>query len=242
MFDFQRKNQYDFGLISAGDDRDIEVQQLKRESRQGIWSESLKLLRDVFLIIVVFVLFGVFVAQPVVVEGTSMVPQLHDGERLLVNKLIYYKFESVSWGHLERGDIVVFWFPNDPDKSYVKRVIGLPGEIVEIRSGRVYIDGTELTESYLDTEHNKSMPSFPSRKVEPHHYFVMGDNRDNSSDSRYWGLVPEKYIYGKAFFRYWQPSNMGFLEHGTYNIEPQKETDDYRANGDADEGNTNSSK
>jgi len=241
MFDFQRKNQYDFGLISAADDRDIEVQQLKRESRNGIWSESLKLLRDVFLIIVVFILFGVFVAQPVVVEGTSMVPQLHDGERLLVNKLIYYKFESVSWGHLERGDIVVFWFPNDPDKSYVKRVIGLPGEIVEIRSGRVYIDGTELTESYLDTEHNKSMPTFGAKKVEPHHYFVMGDNRDNSSDSRYWGLVPEKYIYGKAFFRYWQPSNMGFLEHGTYNIEPQKETDDdYRADTDANEENTNS--
>lgn len=241
MFDFQRKNQYDFGLISAADDRDIDVQQLKRESRQGIWSESLKLLRDVFLIIVVFILFGVFVAQPVVVEGTSMVPQLHDGERLLVNKLIYYKFESFSWGHLERGDIVVFWFPNDPDKSYVKRVIGLPGENVEIRNGKVYIDGTELTESYLDTEHNKSMPSFPSRKVEPHHYFVMGDNRDNSSDSRYWGLVPEKYIYGKAFFRYWQPSNMGFLEHGKYNIEPQKQTeDDYRADTDANEENTNS--
>ena len=242
MFDFQRKNQYDFGFISAEDDRDIEVQQLKRESRQGLWSESLKLLRDVFLIIVVFILFGVFVAQPVVVEGTSMVPQLHDGERLLVNKLIYYKFQSVSWGHVERGDIVVFWFPNDPDKSYVKRVIGLPGEMVEIRSGRVYIDGQELAESYLDTDHNKSLPSFPSRKVEPHHYFVMGDNRDNSSDSRYWGLVPEKYIYGKAFFRYWQPSSMGFLEHGTYNIEPQKETDDYRADSDADEENTNTSK
>lgn len=239
MFDFQRKNQYDFGLISETDDRDIEVQQLKRESRQGIWSESLKLLRDVFLIIVVFILFGVFVAQPVVVEGTSMVPQLHDGERLLVNKLIYYKFESVSWGHLERGDIVVFWFPNDPEKSYVKRIIGLPGEIVEIRNGRVYIDGQELKEDYLDTEHNKALPSFPSRKVEPHHYFVMGDNRDNSSDSRYWGLVPEKYIYGKAFFRYWNPANIGFLEHGKYNIEPVKETDDYRADGDADDDNSN---
>ena len=169
MFDFQRKNQYDFGFISADDDRDIEVQQLKRESRQGLWTESLKLLRDVFLIIVVFVLFGVFVAQPVVVEGTSMVPQLHDGERLLVNKLIYYKFESVSWGHIERGDIVVFWFPNDPDKSYVKRVIGLPGEMVEIRAGRVYIDGQELAESYLDTEHNKSLPSFQPKKVDAHH-------------------------------------------------------------------------
>jgi signal peptidase I len=168
-----------------------------------------------------------------------MVPQLHDGERLLVNKLIYYKLQSVSWGHIERGDIVVFWFPNDPDKSYVKRVIGLPGEMVEIRSGRVYIDGQELNEVYLDTEHNKSLPSFSPKKIDPHHYFVMGDNRDNSSDSRYWGLVPEKYIYGKAFFRYWQPGNIGFLEHGKYNIEDEKPTDDYRAESESDAENSN---
>lgn len=235
MFDFQRKNQYDFGFISAEDDRDIEIQHLQRESRQGLWSESLKLLRDVFLIIVVFILFGVFIAQPVVVEGTSMVPQLHDGERLLVNKLIYYKIESVSWGHLERGDIVVFWFPKEPDKSYVKRIIGLPGETVEVRNGKVLIDGRELNETYLDAEYNKSLPTFPPRKVEEHFYFVMGDNRDNSSDSRYWGLVPEKYIYGKAFFRYWQPSNMGFLKHGEYNIEENKTTDDIRAESEESE-------
>lgn len=229
MFDLKRKNQFEFGPVSVDDDRDIEVQQLRRESRQGIWSESLKLVRDVFLIVIVFVLFGVFVAQPVVVEGTSMVPQLNNGERLLVNKLIYYKIQSVSWGHIERGDIVVFWFPNDPDKSYVKRVIGLPGEMVEVRNGRVFIDGTELTESYLDIDHNKSLPNHAPKKVEAHHYYVMGDNRDNSSDSRYWGLVPEKYIYGKAFFRYWNPSNIGFLEHGKYNIEKPAVTEDERA-------------
>ena len=235
MFDFRRKNQYDFGFVSVKDDLDIEVQQLQRESRQGIWSESLKLVRDVFLIIVVFILFGVFIAQPVVVEGTSMVPQLHDGERLLVNKLIYYKFQSVSWGHIERGDIVVFWFPKEPDKSYVKRVIGLPGEMVEIRNGKVLIDGVELNETYLDGEHNKTLPSFPAKKVEDHHFYVMGDNRDNSSDSRYWGFVPEKYIYGKAFFRYWQPGNIGFLEHGEYNIEERKTTsDDIRAESEDD--------
>ena len=89
MFDFQRKNQFDFGSVSVGDDRDIEVQRLKVESRQGLYVESLRLVRDIILIIAVFILFGVFVAQPVVVEGTSMLPQLHDGERLLVNKLVY---------------------------------------------------------------------------------------------------------------------------------------------------------
>ncbi len=218
MFDFQRKNQFDFGVVSAADDRDIEVVRLRAESRQGLWTESMKLLRDIILIIAVFVLLGVFVAQPVVVEGTSMLPQLHDGERLLVNKLVYYKFQSVDWGHFERGDIVVFWYPRDPDKSYVKRIIGLPGETVELKNGIVLINGTVLSESYLDTEHNQSLPSFPPKKVEEHYYFVMGDNRDNSSDSRYWGLVPEKYIYGKAFFRYWKPSEIGFIKQGEYNI------------------------
>jgi signal peptidase I len=229
MFDFRRKNQFDFGSVSPHDDRDIDVVHLRRESRQGIWTESLRLVRDIFLIIVVFILFGVFAVQPVVVEGTSMLPQLNDGERLLVNKLVYYKIQSVSWGHLERGDIVVFWFPKEPDKSYVKRIIGLPGETVEVRNGKVIIDGQELNEDYLDTEHNESRPSFAPKRVEEHYYFVMGDNRDNSSDSRYWGLVPEKYIYGKAFFRYWNPSKMGFLEHGAYDIKDAEKIDDIRA-------------
>jgi signal peptidase I len=232
MFDFRKKNQIDFGMVSAGDDRDIEVVRLRRESRQGFWTEGVRLARDIFLIIVVFVLLGVFAVQPVVVEGTSMLPELHDGERLLVNKLVYYKFKSVSWGHLERGDIVVFWYPKEPDKSYVKRIIGLPGEMVEVRNGRVYIDGQELQESYLDIEHNQALTSFQAKKVDEHHYFVMGDNRDNSSDSRYWGLVPEKYIYGKAFFRYWKPSNIGFLEHGRYNMPVEEKIDDIRADSD----------
>lgn len=216
MFGLQKKERFEFGSGSIGDDRDIDVVHLRKESRHGLWTEGLRLVRDVFLILVVFVLLGVFAVQPVVVEGTSMVPQLQDGERLLVNKLVYYNIKGVSWGHLERGDIVVFWFPKEPDKSYVKRIIGLPGETVEVRSGKVYIDGAELQEDYLDTEHNQTLPSWPAKKVEKHHFFVMGDNRDNSSDSRYWGLVPEKYIYGKAFFRYWKPGKMGFLEHGEY--------------------------
>jgi signal peptidase I len=230
MFDFKKKNQFDFGSHAPSDDRDIEVYRLKTESRQGLWSESLKLLRDIVLIIAVFVLLGVFVAQPVVVEGTSMLPELHDGERLLVNKLVYYKFKNVSWGHIERGDVIVFWYPKDPEKSYVKRVIGLPGETVEVTDGKVFIDGKQLEEDYLDTEHNQSLPSFTPKKVDEHFYFVMGDNRDNSSDSRYWGLVPEKYIYGKAFFRYWKPSNIGFITHGKYNVPEQEvKTDDARA-------------
>src|SRR6185369_12436851 len=166
MFDFRKKNKFDFGFVSPGDDSDIEISRVGRESRNGLFTESLRLVRDIFLIIVVFVLFGVFVVQPVVVEGTSMLPELHDGERLLVNKLVYYKIQSVSWGHISRGDIVVFWYPREPDKSYVKRVIGLPGETVEIRNGKVLINGQQLDEDYLDTEYNQSLPSYPPKRVD----------------------------------------------------------------------------
>jgi signal peptidase I len=219
MFRNRKKKDHEFGWVSPGDDRSIEIIKIPKEARRSFWLEGIRFFRDVFLIITVFILLGVFAVQPVVVEGTSMLPQLHDGERLLVNKLVNYRFYNTSWSKLERGDIVVFWYPNDPDKSYVKRIIGLPGETIEIKNGKVWIDGELLNESYLDTEHNqfpRGIASNMPRKVEPHHYFVMGDNRDNSSDSRDWGFVPERYIYGKAFFRYWQPRKIGFLEHGRY--------------------------
>jgi len=219
MFDFSRKKQPAFGIVNADDDRDIEVHRLKAASRQGIWLESFKLLRDVTLVLAIFLLLLVFVAQPVVVEGTSMLPQLHNGERLLVNKLIYYRIQSFSWGHIERGDIVVFWYPKDPEKSYVKRIIGLPGDTVEVRNGTVYVNDEQMRENYIDAGFNQSGANHRREKVAEHYYFVMGDNRDNSSDSRYWGLVPEKYVYGKVFFRYWMPSNAGFVPKGTFELD-----------------------
>jgi signal peptidase I len=204
----------EFGVINAEDDDNIEVQKMSQESRRNIFSESILLIRDLILVLAIFILFGVFVAQPVVVEGTSMDPNLHDGERLLVDKLIYYKIQSFSFGHLVRGDIVVFWYPRKPDQSYVKRVIALPGERVALRNGKVFINGIEMNEPYLSETNNQGMANYEEKTVEDHHYFVMGDNRDNSSDSRIWGQVPEKYIYGKAFFRYWSPSQVGFLGNG----------------------------
>jgi len=216
MFDFVRKDQFDFGSVSPNDDGDINVTDLRKEARNGFVFETLRLVRDIFLIIVVLILIGVFFIQPVVVDGSSMLPQLHDGERLLVNKFIYYKIQSVSFGHLKRGDVVVFWYPEDPEKSYVKRLIGLPGETVEVREGKVFINDVELPEPYLDEEHTRTHLSFPRQEVKKHTYYVMGDNRDNSADSRYWGFVPEKYIYGRAFFRYWQPNSVGFIQQGQY--------------------------
>ena len=206
----------EFGLANVADDAGIEVQHLRKESRRGLWSEIGVFARVILFALTVMVLIGVFVVQPVAVEGTSMLPQLHDGERLLVNKLIYYKSDTLQqygFPGLERGDVVVFWFPNNPDQSFVKRIIGLPGETVEVRSGVVYIDGRELKELYLDPQRNMAHANMQPKKVEQHYYFVAGDNRDNSFDSRAWGTVPEKYIYGKAMFRYYPLTDFGFISH-----------------------------
>ena len=210
MFGRKRRDEPPFGDIAVTDDRDIEVRRLGDESRQHFWAEARLLLRDLVFALLVIALVLVFVVQPVKVEGTSMLPRLHDGERIFVNKLVYYDIPE-----LERGDIVVFWFPDDPTKSYIKRVIGLPGETVQLRAGRIFVNGKELQEPYLENSLNVAAADEPPTYVKPHYYFVMGDNRDNSSDSRMWGLVPEKYIYGKALFRYWPLSKASFIRHET---------------------------
>ena len=157
MFGNEKDRSPEFGMLRSTDDTDIEVQRLRQQSRRGLWSEVSVFVRDILFALAVMILIGVFVVQPVAVEGTSMLPQLHDGERLLVNKLIYYKSETLQnygFPSIERGDVVVFWFPNNPDQSFVKRVVGLPGETVEMRNGTIYIDGRELKEPYLDSNRN----------------------------------------------------------------------------------------
>jgi signal peptidase I len=224
MFGRKKKRAPLFGGITADDDQDIEVLRPEAERHSGLWAEARLLLRDLIFALMFATLVVVFVVQPVKVEGTSMLPRLHDGERIFVNKLIYYKLpelQKYGWPSLERGDVIVFWPPHDPDKSYVKRIIGLPGETVEVRNGRILINGQELSEPYLDPHLNASHPTQPPVVVKEHYYFVMGDNRDNSSDSRIWGLVPEKYIYGKALFRYWPLSDASMISHETdYNFTP----------------------
>ncbi|HEY0384625.1 MAG TPA: signal peptidase I [Pyrinomonadaceae bacterium] len=216
MFGIKKKRAPLFGSISAEDDQDIEVQRPQAVARSNFWAESRLLLRDLIFALMFAALAVVFIIQPVKVEGTSMLPRLHDGERIFVNKLIYYGLPK-----LERGDIIVFWYPNDPSKSYIKRIIGLPNETVEVREGRILINGSVLQEPYLDPELNLSHASQAAIQVKEHYYFVMGDNRDHSSDSRIWGLVPEKYIYGKALLRYWPLASAQVIRHETeYNSIP----------------------
>lgn len=172
------------------------------ETKSRPFQSLVDLLHDLAIAVVVCVLLITYVVQAFKVQGTSMSPELADGERILVNKFIYYVDD------IERGDVVVFWYPEDPDLSFIKRVIGLPGETVEIRAGAVYVNGRLLEESYI-SERNADRRSFPPQEIRPAHYFVLGDNRKGSNDSRSWGLVPERYIYGKAILRLWPPDAMG---------------------------------
>ena len=216
MFGIRKRRPPPFGGIHVDDDKDIQVHKPEDASRNDLWSEARLLLRDLIFALMIAALVVVFVVQPVKVEGTSMLPRLHDGERIFVNKLIYY--DDYRWApKIERGDIVVFWFPDDPSKSYIKRVIGLPGDRIEVHEGVVRVNGGDLDETYLDSRLNLSHRSLSEVYVRPNYYFVMGDNRDNSSDSRIWGLVPKKYIYGKALFRYWPLTAASVIHHEDIN-------------------------
>lgn len=161
--------------------------------------------RDLLMALGIALIIILFFYQPVKVEGTSMAPWLSDQERIFVNKFVY-KFEAIH-----RGDIVVFWYPLDPSKSFIKRVVGMPGETVEIRRGRVYINGQFLPEPYVRAAYLDDQ-SYPANRVPPGSYFVLGDHRLSSNDSRSWGTVDQRYIYGKAVFAYWPVSRFGAIE------------------------------
>jgi len=174
-------------------------------SAPGILTEFRGWLKDILLAVVIAFLMVVFLYQPVKVEGTSMQPELLDQERIFVNKFVYH-FEEIH-----RGDIVVFWYPKDPSKSFIKRVLGVPGDVVSIRDGQVYINGQRVEERYVPRGYQDA-DSYPPVRVREGHYYVLGDHRNASNDSRSWGLVPRKYIYGKAVFRYWPVEKAGFLD------------------------------
>lgn len=160
--------------------------------------------RDLIFSVVVSSFIILFVYQPVKVEGGSMEPGLEDQERIFINKLVY------RWEKIERGDIVVFRYPRDPHKSFIKRVIGLPGDRVRIAFGHVYLNGRLISESYVPDDFLDTR-SYPETTVPPNAYFVLGDHRSMSNDSRDFGPVSRTYIYGKAVFGYWPMDKLGIL-------------------------------
>jgi signal peptidase I len=179
--------------------------------------------REYFESIVIAVILALFVrtwaVQAFKIPTGSMENNLLIGDHLLVNKFVFGPAAAdaeralLPMRGIRRGDIVVFKYPDEPERDFIKRVIGLPGESIELRNKKVYVNGQALDEPYvhfLDTAHNaQEVTSFDVRErygpvtVPAGHYFVMGDNRDNSQDSRYWGFLPRGYIKGKALMIYW---------------------------------------
>jgi signal peptidase I len=159
---------------------------------------------DLLIAVAIAFFIILFVYLPVKVEGSSMEPGLEDQERIFINKLVY-RWESIS-----RGDIVVFHYPRDTRKSFIKRVIALPGDRVSISYGHVYVNGKPVEEPYVPEEFLDTR-SYPEKIVPPNAYFVLGDHRSMSNDSRDFGPVLRSYIYGKAVFGYWPVEKMGVL-------------------------------
>ncbi len=160
--------------------------------------------RDLLFSVILAVIVILFLYQPVKVEGTSMMPTLDDQERIFINKFVYH------FSNIDRGDTIVFWFPGDPTKSYIKRVIGVPGDTVEVDRGTVVVNGHALEEDYVPSEYRDDN-SMAAKRIPPGDYFVLGDHRSSSNDSRAWGFVPRRDIYGKAVFIYWPFDKMGVL-------------------------------
>jgi signal peptidase I len=169
---------------------------LRHEIR--VWTRDLLIAIGLALVIIVFLY------QPVKVEGTSMAPLLSDQERIFINKFVY-RFEAIH-----RGDVVVFWYPLDRSKSFIKRVIALPGETVTIRQGVVTVDGTVVPEPYVPPQY-EDVSDYGPQRVPADSYFVMGDHRISSNDSRVFGPVPSQFIYGRAVFAYWPVDHFGSL-------------------------------
>jgi signal peptidase I len=170
--------------------------------RSGCSSVFIDTLETLILAVILFVSINLISAR-IRVDGDSMVPTLISGEYVVVNRLSY------RLGSPQRGDIIVFHFPRNPQEEYIKRIIGLPGDVIEVMNGAVNINGQPLNENYLNVETN-----YTGRwEVPADQFFVLGDNRNNSSDSHDWGMVPMDYVVGKAIIVYWPPPNWGIIDH-----------------------------
>ncbi|HJX58932.1 signal peptidase I [Candidatus Woesebacteria bacterium RBG_19FT_COMBO_47_8] len=178
----------------------------------------LDILEVVVLAFAIFLFSYLFIFQPHKIDGNSMEPNFHDKEYLLTDKVKYKILKESP----QRGDVIVFIPPLERDKEYIKRIIGLPGETVSIKEGRIIINGEILEETYLSAGTPTSGAYFLQEgeiaTVPPDEYFVMGDNRANSSDSRYWGFVPKKDLVGRAWLVYWPPQETRKVKAANYNF------------------------
>ncbi len=172
------------------------------QGKVNFWRFALDIIETLFLAVILFVGINAVSAR-VRVDGFSMRPTLEDGEFVLVNKMSY------RFGEVSRGDIIVFHFPVNPQEDLVKRVIGLPGDHVQVRNNQVFVNGQLLNEPYI-----AQSPLYAGEwTVADEQLFVLGDNRNNSNDSKDWGLLPKEKVVGKAVLIYWPPPMWDVLEH-----------------------------
>lgn len=188
------------------------------DDEPSLLRDTLFFLWETFRVVIISLLIIIpvryFLVQPFFVKGASMENTFHDGEYILIDE-ISYRFTDPK-----RGDITVFRYPNDPDQFFIKRVIGLPGDVIEVKNNKVRIyneenpSGVLLSESYL-SENQVTLGDIMT-KLGPQEYFVMGDNRLRSSDSRSWGVLNREFITGRVFFRAWPLNKFGAFENPRY--------------------------
>jgi signal peptidase I len=172
----------------------------KYSSRYGahIWTRSLLIAAGIAAVSLILIY------QPAKIEGNSMTPLLSDGEAIVINRLVYH-FERIH-----RGDVVVFPYPIDARQSFIKRIVGLPDETIQIRRGLLYVNGNRVREPYVLSQY-ADLSDFGPMQVPSDSYFVLGDHRNNSNDSRIFGAVARRLIYGRADFAYWPKNHFGLL-------------------------------
>jgi signal peptidase I len=179
--------------------------QLEDGAGKGKWHLAREIIETIVLTVVIFTAIN-FVSGRFRIEGPSMMPSLNPGQYLIINKLVYKVHPPA------RGDIVVFHHPRNPDRELIKRVVGVPGDVVEVQRGAVYVNGTQLDEPYV-LEPGRYSGHYELGSDE---FFVLGDNRPNSDDSRNWGTVKGDQIVGKAWLSYWPPKEWGAVPHSNY--------------------------
>jgi len=184
-----------------------------------IGSFLLDIIEVLVIALAMFIFMYLFLFQPHQVRGLSMFPNFHDNDYLLTDKITYQLRAP------KRGEVIVFKAPLNEDSDYIKRIIGLPGDMVKIANGKAYVNGNEVQEPYLPdstrTFGGKFWKEGQTISVPENQYFVLGDNREHSSDSREWGPVPKENIIGKAWLRYWPPQQFGLIPATTYSFNPQ---------------------
>jgi len=187
----------------------------KPKEKKTAWREIWEFVKVILLALVIALPIRYFIAQPFIVKGQSMEPSFEDREYLVIDELTYQFREP------QRGEVVVFRYPNNPKEFFIKRIIGMPGETIVIKNGQILIkSGSEanepffLQEDYLPSD----LKTFPEKEyvLDKVQYLVLGDNRRNSSDSRSWGPLDKKFITGRAFFRAWPPSKFGLIPEPVY--------------------------